>query len=71
MPEEGVIEMPIYKKLTLSVEEASLYSGIGVNTLYTLMKKPEYDLVIWIGKKKRIKRKSLEELVNSATMLDI
>ena len=33
------------KRLTLSVEEASELSGIGVNTIYRMMKNPRYNMI--------------------------
>ena len=44
-------QVKLDKKLTLSVEEASELSGIGIHTIYRMMKNPKYDFVLWIGKK--------------------
>ena len=51
------------KKLTLSVEEASELSGIGLNTIRRMMENQDYDMVLWIGKKRRIKREALEKVL--------
>ena len=56
-----VKKMELDKKLTLSVEEASELSGIGLNTIRRMMENPDYDMVLWIGKKRRIKREALEK----------
>ncbi|MBQ9870628.1 MAG: helix-turn-helix domain-containing protein [Eubacterium sp.] len=53
------------KKLTLSVEEASELSGIGIHTIYRMMKNPKYDFVLWIGKKRRIKRVEFEKTIRN------
>ena len=58
-------------KLTISVEEASLISGIGTNTIYRMMKNPQYDFVLWIGKKRRIKREAFEELIRNTQFIDV
>ena len=65
-----VKKMQLDKKLTLSVEEASELSGIGLNTIRRMMENPDYDMVLWIGKKRRIKREALEKVINEATFFD-
>ena len=65
-----VKKMQLDKKLTLSVEEASELSGIGLNTIRRMMENPDYDMVLWIGKKRRIKREALEKVINEATFID-
>ena len=59
------------KKLTLSVEEASELSGIGVNTIYRMMKNPQYDFVLWIGKRRRIKREAFEKMIRNTQFIDV
>ena len=39
-------KLELEKKLTLSAEEASELSGIGVNTIYRMMKNPRYNIVL-------------------------
>ena len=58
------------KKLTLSAEEASELSGIGVNTIYRMMKNPRYNIVLWVGKRRRIKRAAFEQVINEETFID-
>lgn len=53
--------VPINLKLNLSIEEASEYSNIGIDTLRKIMKKPDCPFVLYIGNKKLIKRKEFEE----------
>ena len=55
-------KLDLDQKMTLSAEEASLLSGIGINTIYRMMKNPQYNMIIWIGKKRRIKRKVFEKI---------
>ena len=57
-------------KMTLSVEEASLLSGIGINTIYRMMKNPQYDFVLWIGKRRRIKREAFEKKISETTYIE-
>lgn len=54
-------EVPIWKKSNLTLEEAAAYSGIGINTLRRISDKEDCDFVLWIGSKRLIKRKQLDE----------
>ena len=53
--------------MTLSAEEASVLSGIGIRTIYRMMNNPQYDFVLWIGKKRRIKREAFEKMISETT----
>ena len=50
-------EVPIYEKSNLTLEEASAYSGIGVNKLRELSNDKNCSFVLWVGSKRLIKRK--------------
>ncbi len=63
-------QLELEKKLTLSAEEASELSGIGVNTIYRMMKNPRYNIVLWVGKRRRIKRAAFEQVINEETFID-
>ncbi|MBQ6895949.1 MAG: helix-turn-helix domain-containing protein [Oscillospiraceae bacterium] len=54
-------EVPIWEKSNLTLEEAAAYSGIGINTLRRISDKEDCDFVLWIGSKRLIKRKQLDE----------
>ena len=56
--------------MTLSAEEASVLSGIGIRTIYRMMNNPQYDIVLWIGKKRRIKREAFEKMISEMTYID-
>ena len=58
--------IPYWEKATLTIEEASEYSGIGRDTLYRLSNQKSCPFVLWIGTKRRIKRKKLEEYISGA-----
>lgn len=58
---DNVEKMPIAEKLNLSMEEASQYSGIGINKLYKLTNEPTCTYVLWVGKRRLIKRKEFEK----------
>ncbi|MXP74672.1 excisionase family DNA-binding protein [Lachnospiraceae bacterium WCA-9-b2] len=53
--------VPIWEKSTLTIEEAALYSGIGRNKLRQLTDDENCPFVLWIGSKRLIKRKLLDE----------
>lgn len=57
------IEIPIWEKVTITKEEAAAYSSIGMNKLDELMRNPMCSFVIYIGKKRLIKRKQFEEFL--------
>ena len=54
-------EVPIWEKSNLTLEEAAAYSGIGVNKLRELTDMKDCDFVLWVGKKRLVKRKKLDE----------
>lgn len=55
------LNIPIYHKMNLTIEEAIAYSNIGENTLRDEIAKPNCPFVIKIGSRKIIKRKEFEE----------
>ena len=59
----GVImkEVPIWEKSNLTLEEAAAYSGIGVNKLRDLSNEEGCKFVLWVGNKRLIKRKQLDQ----------
>ena len=59
-------EVPLWKKTTLSLKEASAYTGIGVNKLRTLSDEKNCDYVLWVGNKRMLKRRKLDEFLERA-----
>ena len=57
-------EVPIWKKTTLTIEEAAEYSNIGQNKLSELLKKPRCSFVLFVGKKKLVKRREFEKFIS-------
>lgn len=58
--------VPIWQKAALTIEEASTYSNIGICKLNELAKKPNCPFVLYIGKKKLIKRDKFEKYISDA-----
>ncbi|HIT84893.1 MAG TPA: helix-turn-helix domain-containing protein [Candidatus Ornithomonoglobus intestinigallinarum] len=56
-------EVPIWEKSNLTLEEAAAYSGIGINKLRKLTDREDCDFVLWIGTKRLVKRKKLDEYI--------
>ncbi len=62
--------LKINEKLTLSLKEASEYSGIGINTIYRMVGNPNCSFVIKIGKTRRVKREAFEEYIKNTEIID-
>ena len=58
--------IPFWEKATMTIEEAAAYSGIGRDKLYSLTNQETCSFVLWIGTKRRIKRKQLDEYLAKA-----
>ncbi len=58
-------EIPIWEKSNLTLEEAAAYSGIGVNKLRKMTDDENCVFVLWIGSKRLIKRKKLDEYLET------
>lgn len=55
------LEIPIWEKSNLTLEEASVYSGIGINKLRKLTEVNGCQFVLWNGTKRLIKRRKLDK----------
>lgn len=57
--------IPLWEKYTLSIAEAAIYTGIGARKLYQITSKENCKFVLWIGERRRIKRKELEKYIEN------
>lgn len=57
------IEIPIYQKQNLTIEEAAVYSNIGKGKLREMTDNDNCRFVIWVGKKRLIKRRMFDEYI--------
>ena len=57
--------VPIWEKANLTIEEAAEYSNIGICKLNELAKNPRWPFVLYVGRKKLIKRKEFEKFLAS------
>lgn len=56
-------EVPIWEKSNLTVEEAAAYSGIGISKIKEISNDDDCPFVLWIGKKRLIKRRLFDTYV--------
>ena len=60
-----VDEMILIKdKVTFTVAEAAAYSNIGINKLESLLRDLRCPFVLYVGKKKLVKRKEFEKFIS-------
>ena len=58
-------EVPIWEKNTLTLEEAAAYSGIGMGKIRELSNDEKCRFVLWVGKKRLIKRRLFDQYIES------
>lgn len=59
-----VATLPIQCKVALTIKEAAEYSNIGINKLESLLRSPRCPFVLYVGKKKLVKRKEFEKFIS-------
>ncbi len=58
--------IPIWEKSNLTLSEAAAYSGIGINKLRELSDEKRCPFVLFVGTKRLIKRKKLDEYLENS-----
>lgn len=66
---EDMNGIPVWEKINLSIEEAAEYSNIGIHKLYELVNNPNCPFVLFIGKKRVIKRKEFEKYLEKTNQI--
>ena len=61
--------VPIWKKTNLTITEAIEYSGIGRDKLLDITNTQNCDFVLFVGKKRLIKRRKFEKFLDSTYSL--
>lgn len=61
--------VPIWERTTLTLMEAVQYTGIGRDKLREISDREDCDFVLWVGNKRFLKRKKLEEYIVKAFSL--
>lgn len=59
-------EVPIWEKSNLSLEEAAAYTGVGIAKLRELSDGSACPFVLWVGKKRLLKRRQLDDYLASS-----
>ena len=59
------VRVPIFRKAALTIKEAAAYSNIGMNRIYTMLRNLDCPFVLFVGKKKLVKRKEFEEFIHN------
>ena len=57
------LEIPIWEKSNLTIEEAAKYSGIGIIKLREMTERSDCPFVLWVGRKRLIKRREFDEYI--------
>ena len=63
------MDVPIKDKLNLTIMEAAAYSNIGINKIEEMIRIPNCPFVLYIGRRKLIKRKEFEKYLEKAIEL--
>lgn len=58
--------IPIWEKVTLTVEEASEYSNIGINRISNMLNEISCPFVLKVGNKRLVKRKEFEKYIEKS-----
>ena len=56
-------KIPVWEKMNLTINEAAEYSNIGINKIQEMLSEPSCPFVLYIGRKKLIKRKEFEKYI--------
>ncbi len=60
------VTVPLECKVLLTLKEASLYTGIGINKLRELSNKKDCEFVVFNGNKRMFKREALVRFLEQA-----
>ncbi len=58
--------VPIWEKSNLTLEEAAAYTGVGICKLREISNPEDCDFVLWIGNRRLLKRKKLDEYLEKS-----
>ena len=61
------ITVPCWQKVTMTAEEASSYSSIGINRIRTMLADPRCSFALHVGEKKTlVKRREFEQFLSKS-----
>ena len=61
--------VPIHLKMALTTKEAAEYSNIGINKIDSMLKAPNCPFVLFVGTKKLVKRREIEEYISARLVI--
>lgn len=64
-----MVQIPVWEKSNLTLEEAAAYSGIGINKLRKITNEKDCPFVLWNGTKRLIKKKKLDEYLEKVSVI--
>ena len=53
----------------MTIHEAAAYSNIGINKIDYMLRTPNCPFVLFVGKKKLVKRKEFEEFISAKLII--
>ena len=59
-------KVPVWEKVTITIDEAVAYSGVGRDKLREITEQEDCEFVVWIGRKRLIKREKFKEYLENA-----
>lgn len=59
-------EIPTWKKLNMTINEAAEYSGIGIHKLYELTDDPDCSFVLRVGLRRLVNKRRFDEFIESS-----
>ena len=60
------MQVPIWEKYALTIDEASAYFGIGTGKIRELTNDNDCNFVLWVGNKRLIKKQLFEKYLSAA-----
>lgn len=61
-----MVNVPIWEKVALTLEEAAAYSNIGINKIREVSNNKSCPFVLFVGNKRLIKRKMFEKYIEQS-----
>lgn len=64
--QDTAANVPVWQKVNLTIDEAAAYFGVGKNKIREVSDSDNCNFVLWVGKKRLIKRKRFEKYLEEA-----
>ena len=59
-------EIPVWERSSLTIDQAAVYCGVGRDKLRELTDRDDCSFVLWVGSKRLIRRKKLDDYLDKA-----